>query len=55
MKLYKKIHILRKTSEGWAYCCSTNWSKTCRDAKTVFLAKFPQFTAENIKTTWARD
>ena len=29
--------------------------QTCRDAKTVFLAKFPQFTDENIKTTWARD
>ena len=37
---YKKIDIYLKDSEGiWNYECSTTWSKTCKEAKEIFLLK----------------
>jgi len=38
MKIYKKIHIhvKRTNEEGWFYACSTNWAKTCKEAKDFY-------------------
>lgn len=57
MKLYPKIHIHVKgtASNEWFYACSTNWSKTCRDAKSNYLKHFPTLTADRIKANWAKD
>lgn len=57
MKIYKKIHIhvKRNNEEGWFYACSTNWSKTCKEAKAFYLLKFPQLSPNQVKTNYARD
>jgi hypothetical protein len=55
--LYKKIHIhvKRSVDKEWTYACSTNWSKTCKEAKAFYLLKFPQLSPNQVKTNWAKD
>jgi hypothetical protein len=57
MKLYKKIdiYIFSETKNQFVYLCSTNRSKTCRDAKTNFLKteNGKLLTPEKIKAYFA--
>ena len=57
MKIYKKIHIHVKRSidKEWIYACSTNWSKTCKEAKAFYLLKFPQLSTNQVKTNYAKE
>lgn len=32
-RLQRKIDIYYREAGGWAYACSTNWWRTCRDAR----------------------
>jgi hypothetical protein len=32
-KLQRKIDIFQRGGRGWHYACSTNWWRTCRDAR----------------------
>lgn len=36
MKLYKKIDIYQRTPHGLDYICSTNQSRTCKEALIKF-------------------
>jgi hypothetical protein len=40
-KMYKKIdiYLLNRGRKTFVYECSTNWSKTCKEAKGEFLRK----------------
>jgi len=49
--MHKKIDIYdRKTGQ---YICSTNWSKTCREAVARCCAAY-QTTPDKIKATFAK-
>jgi hypothetical protein len=55
-KLYPKIHIHLKGGQWkWFYACSTNQSKTCRNAKAVFLNKNPQYAPHVVRANFAED
>ena len=36
-----KIDIHAKTPTGWQYLCSTNWSRTCKEAVQRYQEKHP--------------
>jgi len=56
MKLYKKIHIHLKGGQyKWFYACSTNQSKTCKEAKQRFLEAHPQYQPNVVLATFAKD
>jgi len=53
-KVYKrKIDIYVARDGRFQYVCSTNASKTCKDAKSKFLAKNPSIPSDNIKAVFA--
>jgi hypothetical protein len=44
------IDIFVKKSDGsWAFQCSHSQSKTCREAKKVFLQMNPNFNKANVR------
>jgi acyl-CoA-binding protein len=48
--MYKKIDIFLKDLRGnYAYECSTNKSKTCKDAKAKYLALHNYLDAGQVK------
>jgi hypothetical protein len=57
----KKIDIFVKDYFGnmsswgveWSYFRSTTQFKTCKEVKKSFLEKYPQFTEENVKCSFA--
>lgn len=55
-KLYRKIDIFIKGDiKGdlfWAYTCSTNQSKTCKEAKDKFC-KIHKIKPESVKASFA--
>ena len=56
MKTYKKIDIyLRSGQYKYFYHCSTNASKTCKEAKNNFLISNPQYLPHVVKTNFAKD
>lgn len=56
MKLYKKIHIYLKGGQWkWFYACSTNQSKTCKEAKAKFLQSYPKYQPEAVLCRFAKD
>jgi hypothetical protein len=56
MKTYKKIHIHLKGGQyKWFYACSTNQSKTCREAKARFLEAHPQYQSHVVIANVAKD
>lgn len=56
MKTYKKIHIHLKGGQyKWFYVCSTNWAKTCKEAKARFLEAHPQYLPHVVKCNFAKD
>ena len=56
MKLYKKIHIHLKGGQyKWFYACSTNQSKTCKEAKTKFLQANPQYEPNVVLARLSKD
>ena len=53
--MYKKIDIYLKNLKGmYAYECSTNMSKTCKQAKASFLAKHSYLSPEQVKCNYAK-
>jgi hypothetical protein len=56
-KVYpRKIHIYRGANGCWQYVCSTNASKTCRDAVSRYKEenKIPQ-DANIVRAWFAKD
>ena len=56
-KVYpRKIHIFQGRPSAWVYACSTNASRTCREAVARFkeLNQIPQ-TANTVKANFAKD
>ena len=55
MKTHKKIDIYLKSGQyKYFYFCSTNASKTCKEAKTNFLLSNPQYSPHVVKANFAR-
>ena len=53
--MYKKIDIYLKNLRGfWQYECSTNWSKTCKEAKYKFLLKENYLDNSQVKAIFAK-
>lgn len=52
--MYKKIDIYRKVEGGLVYACSTNQSKTCREAKDKYCVAYPKYKPENIIAYFSR-
>ena len=53
--MYKKIDIYLKNLKGfWQYECSTNWSKTCKEAKEKMLLKHNYLSKDQIKTCFSK-
>lgn len=51
----RKIDFYRLDWGGvWHYQASTNWHKTCREAKAAFLASHPEIPADKIKACRAQ-
>jgi hypothetical protein len=51
----KKIDIYLKNLRGfWQYECSTNWSKTCKEAKQKFLNKENYLDKGQVKAVFAK-
>ncbi len=51
---YRKIDIFLKSLSGfWAYECSTNWAKTCKEAKKTFMTRHC-LDASQVKTSFAK-
>ena len=52
---YKKIDIFLKNARGfWQYEYSTNWSKTCKEAKERFLRKENYLDKAQVKTSFSK-
>lgn len=53
---YPKIDIYTRLGHGqlWRYCCSSTWSRTCREAKEVFTRKNSAYTESNVKACKAK-
>jgi len=61
-KDYKKIDIFTKrkfTPKGmiaiWQYECSTTWSKTCKQAKEMFLKRHNYLDKTQIKALFSKN
>jgi len=53
---YKKIDIYLKNLKGfYQYECSTNWSKTCKEAKNRFLNKHNYLDASQVKANFSKN
>lgn len=53
--MYKKIDIYLKNIKGvYTYECSTNMSKTCKEAKAKFLQKHNYLDAGQVKASFVR-
>jgi len=51
----KKIDIYLKNCQGfYQYECSTNWSKTCKEAKRRFLLIHNYLSPEQVKANFAK-
>jgi hypothetical protein len=51
--MYKKINIYLKNRNGnYAYECSTNMSKTCKEAKNKFLAVHNYLDITQVKASF---
>lgn len=51
---HKKIDIYLKNLKGfYQYECSTNWSKTCKEAKNKFLNKHNYLDASQVKANFS--
>ena len=58
MKTYRKINLYRRDAAtgrkvSVTYICSTNWSKTCKEAKDRYLAAHPHEDALLIRAYFA--
>ena len=54
--MYKKIDIYLKSLNGnYAYECSTNWYKTCKEAKQSFLNKHSYLDTAQVKTVFNKE
>lgn len=60
--MYKKIDIYTRGIKNkigfvsfghWQYECSTNWYKTCKEAKAAFLKK-EYLDGSQVKTSFSR-
>jgi len=53
--MYKKIDLMIKDNDGWHYLCSTNQSKTCREAVKRFRDKYEgkKFFSVGINKTFS--
>ena len=55
MRTHKKIDIYLKSGQyKYFYFCSTIASKTCKEAKTKFLASYPQYLPHVVKANFAK-
>ena len=53
--MYPKINIYLKNLRGnYTYECSTNMSKTCKEAKRKFLAIHNYLDATQVKASFAK-
>jgi hypothetical protein len=53
--MYRKIDIFLKNLNGtYVYECSTNWSKTCKEAKKAFLNKHNYLDDSQVKCNFAK-
>jgi hypothetical protein len=54
--MYKKIdiYLLNRGRKTFVYECSTNWSKTCKEAKEKFLRKENYLSSEQVKAVFAK-
>ena len=52
-KTFKKIDIFVRTENGFGYVSSTNWSRSCKEAKERYCLKYNKLP-ENVKCTFAR-
>jgi hypothetical protein len=53
--MYKKIDIYLKNLRGfYQYECSTNWSKTCKEAKTNFLRIHNYLDKTQVKANFSK-
>ncbi len=41
-----KIDIFARTTSGWHYLCSTNWSRTCKEAVDRYQKSNPTETRQ---------
>lgn len=48
------IYLLNKGQKLWVYECSTNWSKTCKDAKENFLKRHEYLAREQVKASFSK-
>jgi len=54
--MYRKIDIYLKTIRGfYQYECSTNWSKTCKEAKEKFLRKHYYLDKNQVKASFSKN
>jgi len=53
--MYKKIDVYLRNLKGfWQYECSTNYSKTCKEAKQKFLLKENYLDNSQVKAIFAK-
>lgn len=51
---YQKIDLYVRRSGVFEYVGSTTWSKTCREAKEKYRAKYPNLLLSDIKARFAK-
>jgi hypothetical protein len=54
--MHRKIDIFlfNRTHNIWQYECSTNQSKTCKEAKAKYMARFGGLDDKQVKCSFAR-
>lgn len=53
-KLQRKIDVSYKAPGGWRYHSSTNWWRTCRDAKLSVCDKYG-FALSDLRASFDKD
>ena len=53
-KLQRKIDIFYKEAGGWVYACSTNWWRTCRDARQNWANIHTSGNVQGVRASFAK-
>jgi len=53
--MYKETNKKIDIFVNGIYKCSTNWSKTCKEAKEKFLEKNPELKNEKVEAYFSKD